>query len=114
MLASGLSGLSNDIGSSQPGAPLSGTSRSFGSRLMVSSRSPVIWLATSTSPVWSSASRVAGSGTPRMTIVLTFGALRQYSVNASSSSSVPAACLTNLYGPAPIGACLKPFGPTFS
>ena len=49
-----------------------------------------------------------------MTTRLTCGAFRQYSGNASSTSSIPGLKDTNLKGPAPTGAFLKPSSPTFS
>ena len=68
----------------------------------------------STSPVFSAAARVLSSGMLRITIRFTLGALRQYSGKASSVSSTPGLKATNLKGPAPIGAFLKPSSPTFS
>ena len=50
----------------------------------------------------------------RYTSRLTLGTLRQYPSKASITSSTPGVKLTNLYGPAPIGAFLKPSSPTFS
>ena len=60
------------------------------------------------------ARRVDSSGTTRRTRRLTLGVLRQYAACASSTSSTPGLKETNLYGPAPIGAFLKPSSPTFS
>src|SRR3974390_1946086 len=68
----------------------------------------------SISPPFSAANRVASSGMTLNTIRLTLGALRQYASNASITSSTPGVNDTNLYGPAPIGAFLKPSSPTFS
>src|SRR6516165_874644 len=68
----------------------------------------------SISPRFSAANRVASSGMTLNTIRLTLGALRQYASNASITSSTPGVNDTNLYGPAPIGAFLKPSSPTFS
>ena len=48
------------------------------------------------------------------TSVFTEGGLRQYWSKASRTSSTPGLNETNLYGPAPIGAFLKPSAPTFS
>ena len=67
----------------------------------------------SISPRLSAASRVASSGTIRITRRFTAGVLRQYPSNASSTNSTPGVNDTNLYGPAPIGAFLKPSSPTF-
>jgi len=44
----------------------------------------------STSPVFTAAARVLSSGMLRMMMRFTWGALRQYSGNASSTSSMPA------------------------
>ncbi len=44
----------------------------------------------------------------------TLGVLRQYLSEASSTSSTPGVNETNLYGPAPTGAFLKPSSPTLS
>ena len=68
----------------------------------------------STSPFLSMASRVDSSGTTRKTRRLTLGILRQYPACASSTSSTLGLNETNLYGPAPMGAFLKPSSPTFS
>src|SRR5215471_15334141 len=84
-----------------------------GVRLTASAASPRIEYAMSTSPLLSAATRVASSGITFMTSRFTRGALRQYWSNASSTSSVPGVNETNLYGPAPIGAFLKPASPTF-
>src|SRR5205085_5351862 len=48
------------------------------------------------------------------TSVFTEGGLRQYGSKASMTSSTPGLNETNLYGPAPTGAFLKPSSPTFS
>ena len=50
----------------------------------------------------------------RKTSVFTAGGLRQYSSWASRVSSTPGLNETNLYGPAPTGAFLKPSSPTCS
>ena len=89
MSLSGLSGLSRAPSSSHIGPALTGANRSRESLRTASSSWPGIRFATSASPVCSSATRVASSATPRMTIVLTFGVLRQYSVNASKVTCVP-------------------------
>src|SRR5262245_18794212 len=68
----------------------------------------------SISPRLSAANRVAGSGITLYTSRLTCGVLRQYWSIASSTSSTPGVYETNLYGPAPTGAFLKPSSPTFS
>ena len=68
----------------------------------------------STSPFLSAAARVVSSGRLRSTSRFTLGVLRQYPSNASRTSSIPGLKLTNLYGPAPIGARLNPSSPTFS
>jgi hypothetical protein len=60
----------------------------------------------STSPVFTAAARVLSSGMLFMTMRFTDGALRQYSGNASSTSSMPGWNDTNLNGPAPTGAFL--------
>src|SRR4029077_11081840 len=64
----------------------------------------------STSPILSAASRVVSSGSTLKTSRLTFGILRQYGSNASNTSSTPGLNDANLYGPAPMGAFLKPSG----
>src|SRR2546425_4633650 len=68
----------------------------------------------STSPFLRAAARVVSSGMLRNTSRLTAGALRQYPSYASITSSTPGLKLTKRYGPAPIGAFLKPSSPTFS
>ena len=68
----------------------------------------------STSPVFTAAARVVSSAMLRMTIRFTDGALRQYSGNASTTSSTPGENETSLKGPAPIGDFLNPSSPTFS
>src|SRR5215470_12088533 len=85
-----------------------------GVRFSSSARGPVIEYATSTSPRLRAASRVDSSGITRNTRVLMLGGLRQYCSLASSTSSTPGLNETNLYGPAPTGAFLKPSGPTCS
>ena len=67
----------------------------------------------STSPRFRAASRVASSGITFITRRLTGGVLRQYPSNASSTSSMPGVNETKRYGPAPIGAFLKPSSPTW-
>ena len=52
--------------------------------------------AISASPVLTCNARVSPSGTLRMTIVFTFGTLRQYFSKASSSNSTPGLPLTYL------------------
>src|SRR6516165_874646 len=68
----------------------------------------------STSPRFRAASRVESSGIALRMRRFTLGVLRQYWSNASRTSSTPGVNETNLYGPAPIGAFLKPSSPTFS
>ena len=85
-----------------------------GVRWTSSASSARIDRAISTSPRFSAANRVDSSGITRMTIRFTPGVLRQYCSCASSTSSTPGLNETNLYGPAPIGARLKPSSPTFS
>src|SRR5215813_11165465 len=67
----------------------------------------------SASPRLSMAKRVDSSGIDLNTSRFTLGVLRQYPSNASSTSSTPGVNETNLYGPAPTGAFLKPSSPTF-
>ena len=50
----------------------------------------------------------------RNTSVFSVGIFRQYCSWASSTSSTPGLKETNLYGPAPTGAFLKPSSPTCS
>src|SRR5215831_12181161 len=94
--------------------PTLGLRVSPGLRRSSSASAPRIAYATSTSPRLSAASRVASSGIDLRTRRLTFGTLRQYCSNASTTSSTPGLYETNLYGPAPIGAFLNPSSPTFS
>src|SRR6266478_6849479 len=68
----------------------------------------------STSPILSAASRVVSSGITLKMSRLTLAILRQYGSNASNTSSTPGLNHANLYGPAPMGAFLKPSSPTFS
>ena len=68
----------------------------------------------STSPALSAAARVVSSGMLRKTRRLTEGTFRQYPSKASMTRSMPGLKLTTLYGPAPMGAFLKPSSPTFS
>src|SRR6266436_2638779 len=68
----------------------------------------------SISPRLSAARRVLSSGITLKTKRFTVGGLRQYGSKASNTSSRPGLNETNLYGPAPIGAFLKPSSPTFS
>ncbi len=62
----------------------------------------------------SAARRVDSSGIVRNTSVFTAGGFRQYASWASRVSSTPGLNATNLYGPAPTGAFLKPSSPTCS
>ena len=57
---------------------------------------------------------MASSGIDLSTSFLTLGLFLQYVSFASSTSSTPGVKLTNLYGPAPTGAFLKPSSPTRS
>jgi hypothetical protein len=57
---------------------------------------------------------VASSGIDFRTSRFTLGVLRQYWSKASTTSSTPGEYETKRYGPAPIGAFLKPSSPTFS
>ena len=68
----------------------------------------------SASPRFSIARRVDSSVTDLKTSRFTDGDLRQYWSKASITSSMPGMNDTNRYGPAPIGAFLKPSSPTFS
>ena len=68
----------------------------------------------SASPRLSMARRVDSSGIDLNTSRFTLGVFRQYCSLASSTSSIPGVNDTNLYGPAPTGARLKPSSPTFS
>ena len=70
--------------------------------------------AMSTSPRLRAARSVDSSGMTRSTRVLTAGVLRQYCSWAASTCSTPGLNETNLYGPAPTGAFLKPSSPTCS
>jgi len=54
------------------------------------------------------------SGTDLNTRRFPLGVLRQYPSKASTTSSTPGVKDTKRYGPAPIGAFLKPSSPTFS
>src|SRR4030095_10585031 len=96
------------------GATARDTSLNPGLRWMSSATGPVRRYATSTSPFLSAAARVVSSGRLRSTSRLTWGSLRQNPSNASSTSSTPGVKLTNLYGPAPIGAFFDPDSATFS
>src|SRR5436309_4979698 len=66
------------------------------------------------SPRLSIARRVDSSGIDLKIRRFTLGVFRQYRSLASSTSSTPGVKLTNLYGPAPTGAFLKPSSPTRS
>ena len=60
------------------------------------------------------ASRVTSSVTALNTRRLTLGVFLQYCSFASRTRSTPGVDETNRYGPAPMGAFLKPSSPTFS
>ena len=68
----------------------------------------------SISPRLSAASRVDSSGITLNIRRWTLGFFRQYWSKASMVSSRPGVKETNLYGPAPTGAFLKPSSPTCS
>ena len=68
----------------------------------------------SVTPRFSITRRVDSSGTDFRTTRFTDGAFRQYASYASSVSSMPGLKETKRYGPAPIGAFLKPSSPTLS
>jgi hypothetical protein len=57
---------------------------------------------------------VLSSGITLKTSRFTLGRFRQYVSTASRTSSTPGVNDTKRYGPAPIGARLKPSSPTFS
>src|SRR6266540_1360072 len=91
-----------------------GTSLSPAVRFTSSPSGPRSEYATSTSPRLSMASLVRSSETTFHTSRLTVGVLRQYRSCASRTSSTPGLNDVSLYGPAPMGAFLKPSSPTFS
>src|SRR5262245_66238979 len=75
----------------------------FGCLSMIAARWGGMFTATSISPFWSAATRIASSGIGLNTTVLIFGAPAQYPVNASITISSSFDQRTNLYGPVPMG-----------